>query len=421
MPRPVCRDHPSGRVRRDGYYGKFREFIRWECVPSNGDKPHYLKHTQLADLRPKLLGGVQHGSCDECERAWEPTDGLPSADYDKFVLREKARALVKVAEGASYKKAARGVRLRTERRRGLNPQPEAVSKDWRMAGDWVAQYADIIAERYLPAEWPMAIAVDSFDVRVPALKPDGTPLQKGKYAYSVLGAVGYPDYRRAGRLWRLSAYDRENEWAFREFFRELEGRRDVDVVVCDGSRAIRNAAAWAFPNARIYPCVWHLYNSLEVHLKRALLHSRKRALAKTVRDDMFIYPARHDHFERVFRRYRNADSSKADPRTIKGIDDIVRWRRRNRDTINLVLRSPHWPRDVTHVEEHLDMVRRHLGDRRRQFRNLPRLNALLRLVLLDLRGEADEAEWARILRENHRSHHGKPPPRRLVDGQLIQL
>jgi hypothetical protein len=67
------------------------------------------------------------------------------------------------------------------------------------------------------------------------------------------------------------------------------------------------------------------------------------------------------------------------------------------------------------------MVRRHLGDRRRQFRNLPRLNALLKLVLLDLRGEADEAEWARILRENHRSHHGKPPPRRLVDGQLIQL
>lgn len=48
--------------------------------------------------------------------------------------------------------------------------------------------------------------------------------------------------------------------------------------------------------------------------------------------------------------------------------------------------------------------RRLLGDRRCSFRNLPRLNALLKLVLLDLRGEADEAEWARILRENHRRH-----------------
>ncbi len=60
------------------------------------------------------------------------------------------------------------------------------------------------------------------------------------------------------------------------------------------------------------------------------------------------------------------------------------------------------------------------GGRRRQFRNLPRLNALLKLVLLDLRGEADEGEWARILRENHPPHQGKPPPRRLVDGQLIR-
>jgi hypothetical protein len=67
------------------------------------------------------------------------------------------------------------------------------------------------------------------------------------------------------------------------------------------------------------------------------------------------------------------------------------------------------------------MVRRLLGDRRRSFRNLPRLNSLLKLVLPDLRGEADEAEWARILRENHRRHEGKPPPRRLVDGKLLTV
>ena len=52
---------------------------------------------------------------------------------------------------------------------------------------------------------------------------------------------------------------------------------------------------------------------------------------------------------------------------------------------------------------------------------LPRLNALLKLVLLDLRGEVDEAEWARILRENHRRHEGKPPPRRQVDGKLLTV
>jgi hypothetical protein len=49
--RPSCREHPQGRVRRDGYYGKHREFVRWECVPDNGDAPHYLRHDQMGDLR----------------------------------------------------------------------------------------------------------------------------------------------------------------------------------------------------------------------------------------------------------------------------------------------------------------------------------------------------------------------------------
>lgn len=48
MARPSCREHPQGRVRRDGYYGKHREFVRWECVPDNGDAPHYLRHDQMA-------------------------------------------------------------------------------------------------------------------------------------------------------------------------------------------------------------------------------------------------------------------------------------------------------------------------------------------------------------------------------------
>ena len=35
MPRPVCSEHPHGRVRRDGYDGRHKEFIRWECVPGD--------------------------------------------------------------------------------------------------------------------------------------------------------------------------------------------------------------------------------------------------------------------------------------------------------------------------------------------------------------------------------------------------
>jgi hypothetical protein len=129
--------------------------------------PHYLRRDQLTDLRPKLVGGL-HGSCDECERRWGPTDGLVSGHYDNFVLRAKAQALVSVAQGSlSLRGAAHEVRMATiERRTGHRPAAYSVSRDGRLARDWVPQYTDIIAEQYLPKQWPQLITVDSFDVRV---------------------------------------------------------------------------------------------------------------------------------------------------------------------------------------------------------------------------------------------------------------
>jgi hypothetical protein len=40
-------------------------------------------------------------------------------------------------------------------------------------------------------------------------------------------------------------------------------------------------------------------------------------------------------------------------------------------------------------------------------------------MTMELRGEASVTAWARVLRENHRAHEGKPPPRRLHDGDLL--
>ncbi|MGH3494644.1 MAG: hypothetical protein ACRDQ1_15615 [Sciscionella sp.] len=416
---PVCRRHPHGRVRRDGYYGKHREFVRWECVPGDGEPAHYLRRDQLSDLRVKLVGGL-HGSCDECERRWGPTDGLVSAHYDNFVLRAKAQALVSIAQGSlSLRGAAHEVRVAAiERRRGRRPAACSVSRDGRLARDWVPQYTDIVAEHYLPTHWPRLITVDSFDVRVKTFDAQGNPVQKGKDLYSVLAAVGYGPSNHRGQLWHVAAFAGESEREFREFFRQLEGQ--PEIVVCDGSWAIRNAAAWAFPNAEVYPCAWHLYNRLKEHGRRAGLYNNRRRIYQVLREDMFWYPARWDHFERVFARSRHADLSRLDEKTIEGIEGIVKWRRRNRDAINRLLPRTHWPRDLKHLEERLDTIQSCLGDRRRAFRNLHRLNCVLTLMLLELRGEASVSAWARILRENHRAHDGKPPPRRLHDGELLE-
>jgi hypothetical protein len=41
-------------------------------------------------------------------------------------------------------------------------------------------------------------------------------------------------------------------------------------------------------------------------------------------------------------------------------------------------------------------------------------------MTMQLRGEASTTAWARLLRDNHRVHDGKPPPRRLHDGELLK-
>lgn len=84
---------------------------------------------------------------------------MPSAEYNNYVLREKVLTLVRFAEGRSFPNAAHGARTRVMAQRGLDFEPGEVSRDWRMTGDWVPRYADIIAERPMPKTRPRAAAM----------------------------------------------------------------------------------------------------------------------------------------------------------------------------------------------------------------------------------------------------------------------
>jgi hypothetical protein len=118
------------------------------------------------------------------------------------VPRAKAQALVSIAQGSlSLRGAAHEVRMATiEHRTGRRPLAHTVSRDGRLARDWVTQYTDIIAEHYLPKRCPRLITVDSFDVRVTTFDAQGNPLKKGKHLYSVLAAVGYGPRNHRGRV-----------------------------------------------------------------------------------------------------------------------------------------------------------------------------------------------------------------------------
>src|SRR4051794_25611324 len=176
----------------------------------------------MGDLRPKLVGGLQ-GTCDECERRWEPTDGLPSAHYDNFVLQAKAQAPVDIARGGlSLRAAAHEVRMAViERRTGRRPPSHTVERDGRMAREIGCRSTRTWSPgRYLPTERPRLITVDSFDVRVTAFDAKGQPTEEGQAP--LLGLrCGRLRARQPPRTARACGGVRRGERAgFREFFRQ---------------------------------------------------------------------------------------------------------------------------------------------------------------------------------------------------------
>jgi hypothetical protein len=112
LSRPSCSRHPRARVKRDGHYGKDKQFVRWKCAGDATDRPHLIR----PDLSTRLVGGIE-GACDVCERRWEETDGLPQGLGDRFVLRHKVEALVALSQGTRYRQAASNARRWSENER----------------------------------------------------------------------------------------------------------------------------------------------------------------------------------------------------------------------------------------------------------------------------------------------------------------
>ncbi|MBA3400400.1 MAG: hypothetical protein H0U05_00275 [Actinobacteria bacterium] len=411
MSRPVCSRHPQARVKRNGYYGKDKQFVLWRCAGGEGERPHQIR----PELSTRLVGGAE-GACDHCERPWGPTDGLPQAVRDRFVLRHKAETLVALGRGMSYRQAA------WEARRNAGHPTRAgasrsFSDDRRMTGDWVGQHAEIVAAPLLPDRWPKIVAIDELEVRLLRFRPDGTRVQRGGEAYTVMGVVGYEDEHSKGRLWRLAARAGHAKADWASVFAELPGK--PEIVVCDGASEGRNAAEARWRGVEVLRCAWHLEERTRVRLKRAGHASdasplwrmivRRTATGK-VPCEVFLDPHAHLCFRRALLQAIDAEPSNAELRKLDASlrdqhEDIVR-----------AIWIPHRPLTIGAAEEKLDQVSRLLGDRARLFENLARLNCLLNLVHLHLLGLDDPAAYARLMRENHLRHEGSAPPRRAIDG-----
>lgn len=378
----MCPRHPRARVKRDGYYGKDKQFVRWKCTGSGDDRPHLIR----PELSTRLVGGIE-GACDHCEPPWEPTDGLPQAVRDRFVLRHKVEALVALGKGESYRQSAWNAR----RSAGPPTAPgrtRSFSVDRRMTGDWVGQYASVLGDALLPHRWPYAIAVDEWEVQTVRYRDDGTRVQRGSDHYVVMAVVGYPNSRDPGRLWKLAARPSNSQAHWDSVFAELDprGDRPPTILVADGAWGAWNAAGARWPDIRRYRCAWHREERARKRLAKAGYRSNSEPLVRLLQRRTATGRVPCDIFTDPF-AYLTCRLALREETARTGLADLVTLERTLNADADLIWRELHeWhkPRSIGAVEEALDRVSHLLGDRARFFGNLPRLNELLKLIQLHL-------------------------------------
>lgn len=409
MDPPKCSLHPHGRVRKDGFYGKHRQYQRWQCVPGNGAPPHMVR----AGLPRKRLGG-REGHCPTCGRPWNDGDGVRKARDDFFTLQDKVQGLLHLARGESYRQAAfllrKDVAFAPSRKRS-----------GRLTRDWVSQYADILADHFLETSWPEVLVLD--EVPFHGSTKNGKP--SGRLYFTVFGAMSYNDgtlrslalgaSQRTPRLWRLGAAKRSDAASWLRFLAQLDG--EPLQVICDRKPQMRRAVRHLWSYAQIYACSEHLRQNVESRLPKT---GRASLLQPLLDEHTFAHPYQLGRFRAELARLLEL-GTRLPKKQRKALQELEGWFRSNEDDITRTVHHFHRPVSTGGLERPLREVKNSLYDRRKNFTNLPRLNDLLSLMTLNQRGQVQAQEWVAALRENHRQFKGKPPPRRKVDKTVKRL
>jgi hypothetical protein len=389
-PRP---GHATGSVWLYGTRGpKGHERPRWRCVPANGDKPH-----EFSETLPRQT--THDGFCGECERAYAPSEGPQGARDYLYPIRDVARALVRVGEGASYREAAYAARRHAERGRSAGSRQVRYSEHAQLVSDWIEVFAPVVHEPHRDLAWPAtgSVVLDE----VPFHTNSG--VQGGARAFSILAAMGWDAEAEVMRLWRLEAVPERRDMAraWRAFLRSLEGR--PERVVCDRGRAMVRAVGEVWPQSEVHYC--------EHHLKERC-HSKLRDLGL----DVAGTPP-HDTIERAFNSVAHFDEMRAawlavpNPTLrkrlgsyLRGLERVVSPQLEHRSSWP----SREHPYATGALEAHLEWLRRKVSHRAGRLTNKARLDRALLLMMLQRNGQADERAYAESIRAWLLAGEGRP-------------
>jgi hypothetical protein len=412
VPRCVDPAHVGGRVVRDGWYGKPpHRRQRWLCKPANGAPPHRFTPTLTRQQHPVA---APQGFCLECSTRVEVWEGQAGARRYRFAAREVGEALALVARGATYRDAAfaarrQGDRLPAVRLTGRDQRRDA-ARDGQLVANWVDVFSAPLCAGLLPEEWPQVVTIDSIAMRVKSGPRRGQ-------GFHVIGAVGRHAAdpvrpREPLRLWRLEASPVKDAAAFERFCRALRGV--PRVVISDMDNATRLGVANAFadrngppPDLRLGE--WHLGRALRRRIPDGMAADPASPTVQTL-GPAFHSPARWRAFVAAVRGEHSARTHGPLTGLLRWIDDYGELIERQAAT-----RDPNVPNSTSPVEAPLSEIKRRLEDRAGVFTNLARMNKLLALMALDLRGQTDGRAWADRLREHTYLAAGHAPEQRPHD------
>jgi hypothetical protein len=269
--------------------------------------------------------------------------------------------------------------------------------------NWIDVFAPLLIAEELPARWPDLLIVDSMQCRVNSGARAGLKFN----VFAAVGSVDPPPgrWRDAPKVVRLAAFPTKSRASWIEFLSALEGT--PRVVMSDADRALEQALRTVFPRAGDPPpdlrlSEWHIQRMLRAKVPHVLLHDRTHPVGQAF-PTALVNPADWHTFESAVRAAPASGTHGPLITAINFLDDYG-----PRIAAQTATRQPDLSHSTSPVEAALRQVDRRIGDRVGSFTNRSRMNKLLALIALDLRGQADERHWADRLRERLYLLGGRP-------------
>jgi hypothetical protein len=191
----------------------------------------------------------------------------------------------------------------------------------------------------------------------------------------------------------MAAYPRKSIALWEDFFLSLQGT--PGIVVSDMDLAIRRAAASVFPRSGdptpdVRMCEYHLKQRIENAL--APIRGQPSHALWTALDDAFFSPSDWADFERLVWTTHAAGNPQ--------LKVMTNWLGKfgHEVAAQVQTRPRRGPHSIGSVEATLKKVDSAFFDRSSSFGIRTRMNLLLGLMTLSMRGKADERVWAEHIR-----------------------